>query len=123
VQSFSVRVIICAMKKKTIKLNPLQKRTLALFQVLAGNPESATLDAGTGEITISYLPEVHGDHVHIGAYVVSSQDASGFSNEAVWRALARKGLIKSAFPIQATLTPEALAYDTGLRDQFEHSDH
>jgi len=123
VQSLSVRVIIQPMKKKLIKLNPLQKRTLALFQLLADNPESATLDIKTGEVTISYLPEVHGDHVHIGNYVVSGQDASGFSNEAVWRALERKGLIKSAFPIQATLTPQALEYDTGLRDQFEHSDH
>jgi len=111
------------MKKKTIKLNPLQKRTLALFQVLAGNPQSATLNEETGEVTISYLPEAHGSHVHIGNFVVSGQDASGFSNEAVWRALERKGLMKSHFPIQATLTIEGQNFETGLRDQFEHSDH
>ena len=111
------------MKKKAIKLNSLQKRTLALFQVLADNPESSTRDAETGEVAVSYLPHPHGDHVHIGNFVVSGQDASGFANEAVWRALDRKGLIKSAFPIQATLTKAGLEYDTGLRDQFEHSDH
>lgn len=111
------------MKKKTIKLNSLQRRTLALFQVLARCPESSSLNSDTGEVTISYLPEPHGDHVHIGNFVVSGQDASGFANEAVWRTLARKGLITSNFPLQATLTCQGLAYETGLRDQFEHSDH
>ncbi len=111
------------MKKKTIKLNPLQRRTLALFQVLASSQESSVTNPETGEVTISYLPEPHGDHVHIGKFVVSGQDASGFANEAVWRALDRKGLIISNFPIQATLTKEGLAFETRLRDQFEHSDH
>ncbi|MBL4802736.1 MAG: hypothetical protein JKY45_12665 [Emcibacter sp.] len=111
------------MKKKAIKLNSLQRRTLALFQVLASSPETSTTHEDTGEITVSYLPEPHGDHVHIGNIVVSGQDASGFSNEAVWRALARKGMIVANFPVQATLTREGLAFETGLRDQFEHSDH
>lgn len=111
------------MKKKTIKLNSLQRRTLALFQVLASSPQSSVMNNETGEVTISYLPRPHGDHVHIGDFVVSGQDASGFANEAVWRALARKGLITSDFPIQATLTKQGLVYDTGFRDKFEHSDH
>ncbi|PCI33189.1 MAG: hypothetical protein COB54_05440 [Alphaproteobacteria bacterium] len=111
------------MKKKTLKLNPLQGRTLALFQVLASSPESSTLNKETGEVTVSYLPQAHGDHVHIGGFVISGQEASGFSNEAVWRALDRKGLITSHFPVQATLSKEGLAYDTGFRDQFEQSDH
>lgn len=122
-QSLSVRGILLLMKKKPIKLNSLQRRTLALFQVLAGNPESSTLNDETGEVTISYLPRPHGDHVHIGHFIVSGQDASGFANEAVWRTLDRKGLITSHFPLQATLTKQGLAFDTGLRDQFEHSDH
>ncbi|MCK5424009.1 MAG: hypothetical protein KAI89_01460 [Emcibacter sp.] len=122
-QSFYVRAILMGMKKKTIKLNSLQRRTLALFQVLASNPESSSLNDETGEVTVSYLPQPHGDHVHIGNFVVSGQDASGFANEAVWRALARKGLIRSNFPIQAILTPAGLAFETGFRDQFEHSDH
>lgn len=111
------------MKKKTIKLNSLQQRTLALFQVLASRPESSIVNGETGEVTVSYLPEPHGDHVHIGHFVVSGQDASGFANEAVWRALERKGLITSNFPLQATLTKQGLAFDTGFADQFEHSDH
>ena len=111
------------MKKKTIKLNLLQGRTLALFQVLASSPESSSQNEETGEVSVSYLPQAHGDHVHIGNFVVSGQDASGFANEAVWRALERKGFIKSNFPIQATLTLQGLEFDTGLRDQFEHSDH
>ncbi len=123
VQSLSVQGIILFMRKKPIKLNPLQKRTLALFQVLASNPESSSLNSETGEVTISYLPQPHGDHVHIGGFVVSGQEASGFANEAVWQALDRKGLITSNFPIAATITGPGLAFDTGLRDQFEHSDH
>ncbi|WP_339861650.1 hypothetical protein [Paremcibacter congregatus] len=111
------------MKKKPIKLNPLQKRTLALLQLLAQSPESSIPDADTGEVTVAYLPNPHGDHVHIGAYVVSAKDISGFSNEAVWRALDRKGLIRSGFPVQATLTVAGLGYETGLQDQFEHSNH
>jgi len=51
--------------KKSIKLNPLQRRTLALFQVLAGSPESSTVDPESGEVSVSYFPQPHGDHVHI----------------------------------------------------------
>lgn len=115
--------ILQAMNKKSIKLNPLQKRTLALLQLLAQSPESSTRDEESGEVTVAYLPNPHGDHVHIGPYVVSAQEISGFNNEAVWRALERKGLMTSQFPIQATLTVAGLAYETGLQDQFEHSTH
>ena len=118
-QSFFIRSIIRLMKKKTIKLNSLQRRTLALFQVLARSPESSVLDDDTGEVTISYLPRPHGDHVHIGDVVVSAQDASGFANEAVWRALDRKGLITSQFPLQAILTRQGLAFETGFGNHFE----
>lgn len=111
------------MKIKPIKLNSLQKRTLALFQHLAGNPESSTLNAETGEVSVSYLPEPHGDHVHVGNIVVSGKDASGLANEAVWRALDRKGLITSHFPVQAILTVKGLNYDTGLQNHFKQSDH
>jgi len=112
------------MTGKSVKLNPLQKRTLALFQLLAGSPETGTLNEKTGEVTIFGLPSAHGDHLHIGQYVIPGSDASGFANEAVWRALARKGLIIiSAFPLQLTLTRQGLDFDTGLMDQFEHSDH
>ena len=111
------------MKTKPIKLNPLQKRTLALFQRLASNPESSTENVETGEVSVSYLPEPHGDHVHVGDIVVSSNEASGFANEAVWRALERKGLITSHFPLRVILTVEGLNYDTGLQNYFKQSNH
>ncbi len=111
------------MKIKSIKLNSLQKRTLALFQHLASNPESSTRNVETGEVSVSYLPEPHGGHVHVGDIVVSGKDASGFANEVVWQALERKGMITSHFPFQAVLTVEGLNYDTGLQDYFKQSNH
>lgn len=115
------------MTGKSVKLNSLQRRTLALFQLLAESPETGTLNEETGEVTVfgpgQFTPSAHGDHLHIGQYVIAGSDASGFSNAAVWRALDRKGLIISAFPGQLTLTRQGLAFDTGLMDQFEHSDH
>lgn len=123
VQSLFIPAILRVMKKKTIKLNSLQRRTLALFQLLARSPESATLNEATGEITVAYLPEAHGNHVHIGKFTLSAQEASGFANEAVWRALARRDMIISGFPFQATLTRTGLDYDTGYGDKFELSDH
>jgi len=123
VQSFSLRGNLTGMKKKIIKLNPLQGRTLALFQLLAKSPESSTTDPATGEVSIAYFPRPHGDHVHIGDFVVSGQDASGFANAAVWRALERKGLIKADFPLRVILTRAGRDFETGYRDQFDHSDH
>ena len=111
------------MRKKSIRLNSLQSKTLALFQLLAENEESSTCDIESGEVAVSWLPAPHGNHVHVGNFVVSGKDASGFENEAVWRALERKGLIKSTFPVQAILTRAGLEFDTGFRDQFDHSDH
>ena len=35
-------------------------------------------------------------------------------------ALARKGLIKSEWPNEIALTPEGLAYDTGIADEILH---
>ncbi len=110
-------------KPKQPKLNPLQKRTLTLLQVLARDPGAGRADAATGEVTISSLPHAHGDHVHVGAFSVSRRDASGLSNEAVWVALERKGLARSDYPLSITLTPAGLEFDTGLLDDFEQSDH
>ncbi len=111
-------------KKNPLKLNKLQLRTLLLMQELARHPETATLDPGTGEATLNALPRPHGNHVHIGDFVVAASDISGFSNEAVWRALERKGLAKSGFPMTITLTATGLAYDTGLKDRLARpSDH
>jgi hypothetical protein len=111
-------------KKNPLKLNPLQLRTLALFQELARYPDTSTKDEATGEVTISALPHLHGNHAHLGRFVVSARDVSGLANEAVWIALARKGLAKSDFSTGIVLLPAALEYDTGLTESFlGHSDH
>lgn len=113
-----------APKKNPLKLNKLQLRTLLLFQELARHPETSTIDEGSGEARLSTMPHIHGDHVHIGGFVVSASDASGFSNQAVWRALERKGLARSNFPTAITLTAEGIGYDTGLTDKLaQPSDH
>ena len=112
-------------KKNPLKLNKLQLRTLALTQVLANEESLATKDEDTGHVTISQMPHPHGNHVHIGSFVVSARDASGFANPAVWVALRRKGLVaEEDGSMGVTLTAKGLAYDTGLSDKFiEESDH
>ncbi len=93
---------------KKIKLNTLQSKTLALFQELAKSDETSSKVEGTDEVEIMYLPEPHGNHVHIGKFVVSAKDASGFNNEKVWQALERKGLAKSEFPNRLILTKSGI---------------
>lgn len=111
-------------KKNPLKLNKLQLRTLALIQVLAQQDSVSTANAEENSVTIHQLPHAHGDHVHIGPFVVSARDASGFNNDAVWIALKRKGLIAESGGLGITVTPTGLAYDTGLSDQFiAPSDH
>jgi len=113
-------------KKNPLKLNKLQLRTLALAQVLAGEEGMARRDEASGEVTLLELPRAHGDHAHIGPFVVSSRDLSGFSNPAVWTALARKGLARPGeTPLTGpTLTADGVGYDTGLGDRFiAPSDH
>jgi hypothetical protein len=108
---------------KPVKLNKLQNRTLALLQVLAKHPGGATIDPQTGDATITQLPRPHGDHVHVGDFVVSGRDTSGFANQAVWVALERKGLAKSNYPLSITLTKAGQDFDTGFGDMFKKSDH
>jgi len=105
------------------KLNTLQNRTLALFQELARNSETSAAIEGSDDVAIMFFPKPHGNHVHIGNFVVSSKEASGFTNEKVWQVLERKGLAKSEYPFRLILTKKGLEYDTGLKDQFETSDH
>src|SRR5476649_1572543 len=102
------------------KLNPLQLRTLTLLQAIARIPGAA----GTtpeGDIAITQFPHAHGDHFHLGDATVASRDATGLENEAVWNALTRKGLAKATWPSEIALTPEGVAYDTGLADQILHN--
>lgn len=110
-------------KINPLKLNPLQAKTLVLFQELARHPEtSQTTEAG--EVVLTSLPHPHGNHFHVGHKVVMSKDATGLANQAAWVALERKGLIRGSFPFAVTLTKEGLAYDTGIADQILHgSDH
>ena len=111
------------MTENRIKLNALQSRTLALFQELAKNSETSSVIEDTGEISIMYLPQPHGNHVHIGNFVISSKEASGINNEIVWKALERKGLARSEFPMRIILTVKGQKFETGFREKFEISDH
>ncbi|MGO1118170.1 hypothetical protein ACTL6U_05680 [Rhodovibrionaceae bacterium A322] len=110
-------------KKNPLKLNKLQLRTLVLAQVLAADEDSAHKDEASGDVTLTRLPHPHGNHVHVGPYVVSSKEASGFANPAVWVALTRKGLARNDNPAMPVLTAEGVAYDTGLGHLLAQSDH
>lgn len=99
------------------RLNPLQLKTLALLQELA-KVDSAARQEADGSVTVFGFPPPHGDHFHIGAHVVLRRDANGLFMAAPWAALARKGLAVADFPQAITLTPEALAYETGLKQQI-----
>lgn len=105
-------------KKNPLKLNKLQLRTLALAQLLAQDSNLAQRDEATGAVTLLQIPHAHGDHLHIGQFVVSTREASGLSNPAVWAALVRKGLVQTGGPIAVTLTAEGVSYDTGLGERF-----
>jgi hypothetical protein len=105
-------------------LNALQLRTLTLLQQLARFPETSTRNEQTGEVMITNLPSPHGNHFHCGDAVVLARDATGLRNEAVWRALERKGLARCFWPFGIALTPEGTAYDTRLADEILHrADH
>jgi hypothetical protein len=102
-----------------LKLNPLQLRTLTLLQAIAHIPEARTAEAD-GHVAITQFPHAHGDHFHLGDATVSTRDATGLENEAVWNALARKGMIRAEWPHRIALTPEGLSYDTGLAGEILH---
>jgi len=106
-------------KTNPAKLNPLQLRTLTLLQAIAQIP-GASSSTPEGDTAITQFPHAHGDHFHLGDATVAARDATGLENENVWNALARKGLIKAAWPDQIALTPEGVAYDTGIADQILH---
>ncbi|MCP5367039.1 MAG: hypothetical protein H6907_20890 [Hyphomicrobiales bacterium] len=111
-------------KRNPLKLNKLQLRTLALAQVLAREPGLARQDADSGEATLLHIPKPHGNHMHVGAVVVSMRDASGLDNPAVWLALERKGLARPGDGLTRVLTAAGLAYDTGFSDALTSpSDH
>ena len=101
-------------KKNPLKLNPLQQRTLTVLQALTQAPGAAVSGPQPGEVTIQKFPGQHGDHFHLGEYLVAAKNASGLYNQAVWNALERKGLARADWPTQITLTQEGLTYDAGV---------
>ena len=107
-------------KKNPLNLNPLQLRTLTLLQALAQLPEHGRPGDEPGTVRVANMPHPHGDHFHLGGAAVAARDATGLFNPAVWVALERKGLIRSAFPIEAVLTAAGVGYDTGLGDSLLH---
>src|ERR1700735_494759 len=106
-------------KHNPLNLNPLQLKTLTLLQALAALPDAKPSDA-EGSVLLTSLPDPHGDHFHLGAAVVAAKDATGLRNPAVWAALERKGLVKTAFPRSATLLAPGRDYDPGLSDAILH---
>lgn len=106
-------------KSNPLKLNSLQLRTLTIIQGLASLP-SAAIREPNGEVTVHTFPQPHGDHFHMGNAVVATKDTTGLFNEAVWNALARKGLARADWPHRITLTIDGLQYNTGLADEIFH---
>jgi len=106
-------------KKNPLRLNNLQLKALTLLQAYAETGHGAP-DGTEGDVTIT-VPSPHGDHFHVGEYVVLLRDATGLINKGVWAALERKGLVKPlVFPSICTLTRAGLEYDTGMRDAILH---
>jgi hypothetical protein len=113
-----------APKKNPLRLNPLQLRTLTILQQLARFPETSTTNEQTGEVMITNFPHPHGNHFHCGDAVVASRDATGLTNEGVWKALERRGLARPFYPLGIALTQDGVNYDTGLSDSILHrADH
>ena len=106
-------------KRNPLRLNPLQLKTLTLFQELARLGEYSGPGKEPGTIVVR-PPDPHGDHFHLGDAVVATRDASGFRNPAVWAALERRGLIRSMYPDGAILTLVGLGYETGLHKTLLH---
>jgi hypothetical protein len=112
-------------KKNPLKLNPLQLKTLTLLQYMATlERHSKALDAPEDGVRIINMPHAHGDHFHLGDAVVAAADATGLTNQAVYIALMRKGLVNMSPELGVVLLPAGLNYETGLAGSILHrSDH
>lgn len=110
-------------KNNPLKLNPLQLKTLLLLQEIVKDPRMGTPNAETGEAQITGLPHAHGNHMHVGPYLVHGSDATGLDNAGVWAALGRKGLVRQSDDAHF-LTKAGIEYETGMQDVVFHgSDH
>ncbi len=107
-----------ASKKNPLNLNPLQLRTLTVLQLLAQVPGAGQAGPQIGEITISRFPMPHGDHLHLGDFIVGVKDATGLQNKAVWNALTRKGLARADWPRAIVLTQEGRSYQTDMSQKI-----
>ncbi len=106
-----------------LKLNRLQCKTLVLLQALAGLPRYATPGPEEGEAVIASMPPAHGNHFHVGPYIVFARDATGLRNSAVFAALLRRGLLRDAGG-RTVLTAAGRDYETGVAGSILHrSDH
>ena len=110
-------------KINPLKLNKLQLKTLTIFQQLAKAPETSGRNENN-EVLLTNMPNPHGNHFHCGDALVLAKDATGLRNQSVWKALERKGLARSMFPLGLTLTEEGEKYLTGLCDKILYrADH
>lgn len=110
-------------KINPLKLNKLQLKTLTIFQQLAKAPETSSRNKNN-EVLLTNMPNPHGNHFHCGDALVLAKDATGLRNQSVWKALERKGLARSMFPLGLTLTEEGEKYFTGLNDKILYrADH
>lgn len=107
-------------KRNPLGLNPLQLKTLTLLQELARIAGKPLPEEEPGGLSITQLPDPHGDHFHLGEAVVAARDATGLRNPSVWAALERKGLIRPKLPEAVILTAAGQEYDTGLKDAILH---
>ena len=108
------------MRTNPKKLNPLQLRTLAILQAIARQPSLADPPQQDGAVAIHTLPHRHGDHLHVGAAVVSAREATGLDNPNVLNALARRGLVRHGTTGLPSLTLEGRNYPTGLAATVLH---
>ncbi len=112
-----------ATRPNPLKLNRLQCKTLVLLQALAELPRYATPGPEEGETVIDSMPPAHGDHFHVGPWIVLARDATGLGNSSVRAALIRRGLVRDAAG-RTVLTAAGKDYETGMAKSILHgSDH
>ena len=113
-----------AAHRNPLRLNNLQLKSLTLLQMLAAEEGFSRPGPREGEVTITRLPTPHGDHFHLGPYVLESREAGGLGNPAVRKVLSRKGLVRQFGEGGLAVTPAGMGYDTGCElNTLRPSDH